>query len=363
MSATLTPLVALLALLAVTLLWFGLPMIPAILEMRRRRAEPLSADRDDGDPRHFAALFPSFLELHFRDPSLDDLLRRGAAQEGRLNDRTPYRIVETDGSVFLERARIISSIPALTIFSGALSLPDHLKFPFGAYGAADIETGRHAIVRFLYGRRNLRLKEGASVLSWIHAEGALTVEDGCALHGWASAEGSMQIGPGVEFERLHAERLEFGHVSTPVIPPPASELLAARLPAARPMSEDCFAVDGDLEAPSQTMTHGNFVARGHIRIGANARIEGDLRSDGVFQIASGAIVVGSMISGGDMEIGANCQIHGPVLAGRRLRIRTGAQIGREGHLTSVIAPSIVIEPGAIIYGTVWAREKGFVEAS
>jgi cytoskeletal protein CcmA (bactofilin family) len=348
-----------LAVVALTLVWFGLPLIPTIIEVRKRtEARPLAVDREnDGEVRHFARRFKAYIESNFQEPALAERLNQGTAWEGYFNDRTPYQIIEKSGEAFLRMARTVASIPALAIFSGAISLPDRLKFPFGLYASEDIETGANAVVRSVYGKSNVRLKEGTSVLRWIHAEGDLSISSGCAIYGRASSDRNMQVGPGVEFERLHATRLMFG-IPVPAQPAATAPFPAAFKPNAKPMSGDCFSVDGDLEVPPNTLLRGNFVVLGNIKLGRRSRIEGSLKSHEDFQTESGVIIEGSVVSGRDLDIGAGCQIYGPAVARRRLRIREGAQIGSDLHPTSAIAPSIIVDRGVLVYGTVWARESG-----
>jgi cytoskeletal protein CcmA (bactofilin family) len=74
-------------------------------------------------------------------------------------------------------------------------------------------------------------------------------------------------------------------------------------------------------------------------------------------------VEGSLISARKMRIGPHCVIHGPVVAERELAIATGVRCGTREHPTTVSAPSIEVEEGVLVFGTLWARESGQVVVS
>lgn len=348
--------------IVVCLGWFALPLLPTLLEVRRRaEAQPLAIDREhDGDVRHFARRFRSYLESNFQDPSFEERVRQGVAREGQLNDRTPYQIVETDGAKFLDAMKAASSVPALAIFSGAITLPDRLKFPFGVYAAGNIQTGQEAIIRSLYGEGDVFLRRATAVLRWTHAKGVLTVARNSSVFGRATAEGGMRIGGNVEFERLHSRRIIFGEMDTSADAASESLSYPAYLPPSRPMAEDCFSIDGDLDIPPRTLVRGDFVVRGKIHIGRHARVEGSLKSYNDFHLESGVTITGSAVSGRDLRVDADCRVHGPTVASRKLRIGPACRIGSEERMASAIAPSIRIAPGTVVYGTVWAREDGRV---
>ena len=64
-----------------------------------------------------------------------------------------------------------------------------------------------------------------------------------------------------------------------------------------------------------------------------------------------------------MRIGPRCAIHGPVIAERELAIAAGTRCGTLKHPTTVSAPHIEVEEGVVVFGTLWARERGQVVAN
>ena len=77
-------------------------------------------------------------------------------------------------------------------------------------------------------------------------------------------------------------------------------------------------------------------------------------------IEDGAVIEGSVISGKDLDMGSACRIRGPAVATGEMRIHTGCQIGGETYPTTATAPHILVDPGVLVFGTVWARENGRV---
>jgi cytoskeletal protein CcmA (bactofilin family) len=354
-------LLAVFILFGVAIVWFSLPFLPTMIEMRERtEARPLSVDREnDGEVRHFARRFKTYLESNFRRPPLRESVEQGVGLEGRFEDGTPYRVVGKTDDYFSQQARGPQSVTEIIVFSGPAGVPDSFEFVHGIYAADNIECGRETLIRSLYGERDVRLAERCAVLRWLYAENELVVGEGSSLYGRASAEAGMRLGAHVEFERLHARRIVFEGGRAPVPSNVLSyiPLTPAQVRATR-MSGNCYSVDDDLDVPPQTVIRGDFVVRGAVRIGRHARIEGSIKSHQDMRMADGVFVDGSVISGRDLEIGGDCRIRGPVVASRTLRIRTGCEIGQPTYATSAIAPSIFVEPGVLVFGTVWARIVG-----
>ena len=80
-------------LLAIAAGWFALPLIPTMVELRRRReAHPLAIDMEnDGEVRHFARSFKRYLESNFLDPALREHVDSGSALSGSLSDGEPLQ--------------------------------------------------------------------------------------------------------------------------------------------------------------------------------------------------------------------------------------------------------------------------------
>jgi predicted acyltransferase (DUF342 family) len=69
---------------------------------------------------------------------------------------------------------------------------------------------------------------------------------------------------------------------------------------------------------------------------------------------------GPVICAGDLYIGQGCTIKGPIVCEGVVRIGAGTVIGLPAAPTTLTASEIRVEEGVVAYGTVWARELGFV---
>ena len=121
--------------------------------------------------------------------------------------------------------------------------------------------------------------------------------------------------------------------------------------------------DGDFEVRAGQIISSNIVIRGRLRLRSGVRVCGSVKSLDDMVLEDGVSVEGSLIGAGKLRIGPHCAIYGPVVAERELAIATGTRCGTWEHPTTVSAPSIEVEEGVLVFGTLWARERGQVVAS
>jgi len=129
---------------------------------------------------------------------------------------------------------------------------------------------------------------------------------------------------------------------------------ATPLPAGRTLS------DGDLDVRAGEVVAGSIVTRGKLHIGAGAHVLGSVKSNGHLTVDSGVSVDGSLLSATTTHVGPNCRIGGPVLAEHGMIIESGTHCGTTGNPTTVAAPTIELEEGVIVFGSLWARNEGRV---
>jgi cytoskeletal protein CcmA (bactofilin family) len=196
---------------------------------------------------------------------------------------------------------------------------------------------------------------GSMVLRWMHASGTITAAAHCRFHGRLSSDEAIQLGPWCEFERVNAPRIEFGNPHRGPFMTAVAEENQLDAPLERML------LKGNFQIPAGDVVHGSVVASGTIRIGRGARIRGSIKSNGDLVIEEGVQVEGSAISSRNMMVARNCRIHGPVLAEHEISIATGSCCGSSQQPTTVSAPVIRIQPGAVAFGTVWAKEQGGVK--
>src|SRR4030095_14780262 len=100
------------------------------------------------------------------------------------------------------------------------------------------------------------------------------------------------------------------------------------------------------------------VREGEVRCASSARVRGSVKAHRGIVVEPGAAIGGALIAALDVDVGAHSVVRGPVIADRDIDIGTGCRLGSSDMTTSVVAPDIRVAPGAIVFGTVWARRKG-----
>jgi len=343
--------------------WAALPLLPSLIEARRRTdIKPLRVVRtSDVDIRHFAAAFQSWVESHLGE-ALATCRAGGGPVQGQLDDGTPYVALPDGATPALTTPPTgPASCGTVTLGSGNLSLPPRALFPHEAYAAGSVEVGEQSVCRAILAGGDLRLGRGCWSLRWLHARATLLARESCALHGRASADVSMRLEEGCRFERLHSPAVAFG---TPIPPAPAPPELEAYTATDVPdLVEDAagrWLVRRRLEIPAHRLVKSDLVVTGELRIGAGTRIVGSVKSHDDLVLAEGVVVDGSVVAGRDLIVGRGCDIRGPVVAERDGRFEAGTQVGSPQRPTTLSARCLEIEAGSVVHGTVWAHGGGLV---
>jgi cytoskeletal protein CcmA (bactofilin family) len=338
--------------------WAVLPLLPALIELRRRTdVKPLRVVRaSDVDIRHFAHRFRAWMDGALGDP-IAACRAGGAVVEGSLADGTRY-VVLPDGAPppLVPAAAGPAACPGVVIGCGRLSLPAGALFPLEVYAANSVEVGERTICRAVLADGDLQLGRGCWSLRWLHARVTLLAREGCALHGRASANISMRLEEGCRFERLHAPTVAFGvPAPLPSAPLAREPLTSGDIPRLIDDGAGRWLVRGDLEIPAGRSVTADLVATGSLRVGAGARVTGGLKSHGDLVLDDGVEVSGSVVSARDLFVGRGCRIRGPVIAERDGRIGSGTRIGSAERPTTLSVRQLEIEAGAVSHGTVWAH--------
>jgi len=337
---------------------FTLPLIPALAELRHKSdAQPLSViQQHAGEIRHFADSFRGYIkEL---EPMLQTAVRSGKPVGGVLPDKTEYLVLGAGKEVLsLPLRQSDETCPVLIAAAMDLSLPPDTAFSKDIYVAGRFLGGTKNRYRAILGEKEVYLGAESRVMRWVHAVGEFSAGRACQLHGRVSSDCSIQLNRDCTFQRLNAPRIEFGRDVTPEM-----ELANQRDGRKALGNAQRLLHDGDFEIAPGDVFHGNLVVRGTLRIGSGARVWGDVKGDRGVMVESGARLEGSLISSTTMHIGKNCAIHGPIIAEKLFTLASGSRCGTAENPTTVSAPWIQVEEGAVVFGTLWAREDGKVVA-
>ena len=351
------PILAPLALTAVTGGMVSLTLVPAIREViQRKDAAPLPVRRDDGNIRNFARSFRRYiapLESAFAECTQQDCVAEAA-----LPDGSPALLVGKAGVYSFGEDKI----DRLVLFAKSVNLRDDLIFTRDVYAAARFAGGKNNIYRAILGESDVLLEEESRVLRWLHAEGGVIAGQNTHLYGRCSAEKFVHLSAGCRFERLYAPAIVTGinaQSLTDIFPAPVNQESKKVTVMSRPHGRS--RIKGDLHLGSGEMFLGDIIATGSIRVGAESRIVGSAKGNDDIELCEQGQINGSLISSGTIRLAKNCILKGPVLAEKQITIGAGTRIGTPDSPTTISAPRIRIAPDCVIHGTIWARAEGRVE--
>jgi cytoskeletal protein CcmA (bactofilin family) len=336
-----------------------LPLIPGLVELRRKSdALPLSVvQQNAGEIRHFANSFRDYIKGI--EPTLQRCVADGTTATGILANGEEYVALGRADEPLLRALEQRDALHPVVITAGVdLAVPSQSTLSKGIYAGCLFTGGSKNKYRAILGENNVRLGESSYVTRWVHAVGEFIAERGCRLYGRISSDSVIRLGADCVFLRLNAPRIEIGNTT------PIQEASPSPLPAiANSPQSQRFFHEGDFEVQAGETIRGNVVIRGNLHIGSGARICGSVKSTRQLVLDDGVSVEGSLISAREMRIGSNCAVHGPVVAELELAIATGTRVGSRQYPTTVSAPWIKAEEGVLVFGTLWAREHGEVVAS
>ncbi len=345
-----------LAVLAVTLAWFLLPLLPALRELLRPTdTTPLSVvERDAANLAYFADRFRLWITAQLAGLPLE--IPEGDYY-GRLPSGTGFVRVRNLPEVLSRGPRPDGAHDRVIVTEAPVTLVGRETFLLEVYATAPWTGGPETTLRALYGTADVRLGSRSTVTRWVHSEGVLLVEDGSLLFGRASSASAIRLGTGVRFERIGAPRIEVGPAH-PRGTPEAVERTAWIPPERARTVGDHLHVDGDAELPAGTEHRGDLVVAGTLTIGAEARVEGSVKAHRSIQVGRGGTITGSVVSRTTIKTAGDVAIGGPVIAEDEILLGEGTMVGGPGRETTVVAPLVTLAPGVVVFGQVNAGVSG-----
>jgi hypothetical protein len=339
--------------------WMVLPLLPTLHEFfRKTDDQPFEIIQENPfNPTHFADVLTARLQEIRHEIALCSI--SGLSTKGYFKDGGPYRIAARAES--LSAAVPKRAVHSTLILCSPGFLSNGSRFSEEVYAAGSLTGGITALFTSILCDGTLELGRASTVLKWAHSRSDFRVGEDCVLRGRITSEALLQIEPGTTFERLHARRIRFGSAAAfwdpsdgPAVPR-AENSLTVGAPSTRKI------IEGDLEITSGCRWDGDLVVKGRLIVDAGSLIQGNLKSYGNMQIGQGAVILGSIVSARNIEFLPGCAVLGPAISEAAVFFRSGCRIGTEDRPTTVTAMRITAAPGAAVFGTVWAREKGYVE--
>lgn len=361
-----SPLPGLLALVAITLAWVALPLLPALRELLAPTdVAPLDmVARDNADIGRFARHFRDYLRGAVpRDIETAPIADGHDFIEMRLSDGTPCLMVPAAPGQPAIRALPRAADRQVVITDRSLELEPGQVFRHELWcrvsyrGAAD--TGYRAVL----GERRLWLGPRSTVYRWVHAVDALEVGDDTTLHGRTSSDRVVRLGRGVRFERIGAPLIVAGNRESVEGPPPATTLTAFALPTERTSALGAVRrVEGDLVITGGTQLDGDLVVAGALTIEPGVRVRGSIKAHGAVAVGAAVVVEGSLVGRTDITIGAHAWLRGPVIAEGMLSLGGGATVGDPAAPTTVLGREVRLTDGSAVCGHLVSGEGGSTDS-
>lgn len=348
-----SPYLAVAALVVLCGVVFLLPLIPALVELKREEdGLALKVIQEHaGEIRYFADGFRNYIKA--LEPTLQECLVSGGTAKGRMPDGAEYLVLgRREEAPLLPLEQRDEICPVVLATRADLVLPSATTFSRDIYAGGGFIGGIENCYRAILGDKDVRLGRGSRVMRWVHAVGEFRADEGCQLYGRISSDSAIRLHTGCSFLRLNAPRIETG-------PATRTEDQGKRT-SSRPLNLPRMLYDHDFQIGAGNEFVGDLVVRGRLRVGAGARVWGNVKSGGELIIERDVLVSGTLISATRMHIGLGCTIRGPVIAERELEMEAGTRCGSPECPTTVSAPNITSAEGVAVFGTLWAREHGQV---
>jgi hypothetical protein len=346
-----------LGLLVLTGILVVIPVIPAIAELYRKTdAQPLLViQQHGGNIRHFSEGFRAYIKD--LAPLLDQCRDSKTTARGRLKDNAEYFVLGASSLPFFpDVPKENGDCAAVIIGCSTLKTPPFTSFSKEIYSQGRFTGGEHSLYRAILGEQEVLLGAHSSVSRWAHSIGSFSANQGCDLHGRISSDSIIRLASKCSFVRLNAPRIELGivQIESPHFPTPHARI------SPQPCVPRRYLYDEDFEIQPGQIFDGNIVTRGRLVARKGSQIFGSIKSNKQMVLEDEVLVTGSVISSDRVHIGVECNLQGPVIAERSLYIDSGVRLGSPERQTTVSSLEIIAQENVVIFGTLWARERGQV---
>ncbi|MFZ6862722.1 polymer-forming cytoskeletal protein [Undibacterium sp. Ji67W] len=281
-----------------------------------------------------------------------------AYRRGEPQASSPFQMVNADID-----AMCWSKVtrPLLSLTSLVSQQRIHCAEPLFVDGNIELHSGDRLAALFAQG--SLHMDAGSEVYIWAHAEKDVVLGRGCSVRRRLSSMTSIELGVESSFERVHAPIVYFGGKAAMLAPPDRvlqKDGFFKDIPNAVLRTPVLYRVNGDCVLPPNSIYRGSLIVTGCLFVGAGTTVIGDIKARMGIVIEAGAQILGSVVSERRIQILQSAKILGPLISESIIHLNEYSIIGSFDFPTTVTAKNIVAEAGAMIHGTVWARELGIV---
>jgi predicted acyltransferase (DUF342 family) len=141
---------------------------------------------------------------------------------------------------------------------------------------------------------------------------------------------------------------------------PAIAANYADIPNAIERAPSLFMVRGDCTIPPRRIYQGSLIVTGKLTVSAKTVIIGSIKTAKGAFLGPYTRISGAIISKAAIQAGDGVSIGGPIVSETDVLIGARSEIGTSEYPTTVTAKNIVVVAGAVVYGTVWAKQVGTV---
>ena len=206
------------------------------------------------------------------------------------------------------------------------------------------------------GRHSVSLGPNADVSQALMASNVY-VKQGTHLRNVVTATRLLYLEEGCRFSWLDAPSICFGYGDARVVSLHA-RLLALKLFS--PFSGDRFQrFEGDQTLEAGSVITGDRLGTGDLNIGEGCTLVGSLKVYGNVKVGAGSSIKGSIFSEKSAVLGARSFVSGVVSANDLIELGCESVVGTTEQLSSVSASRIRAAPGAVVHGSIRAREAGY----
>lgn len=180
----------------------------------------------------------------------------------------------------------------------------------------------------------------------------------------ATVDASVRIlaSSGSRFQKLTAPTILLGTASTS---PPGStheplRTVLLNIPHSEKWGTHGWRIHGDCHIPDAHRVPGPLVVMGKLTVGTDCLIDGDIKAHGTVQIGAHSQLQGALFCEHAIALHEGVQVQGPVVSEAHVDLGPGVIIGQLEHPSTLSAPTMVAQAGAVVHGTVWASQSGRV---
>ena len=296
-------------LIVLTLLFLALLLFPFLLanvSLEKDKALSLVVKSDNlRDPRYFSKAFIALMERGLASYDGSGVLQ--LSKKERLIE-PPLPEGDTDALIYAQ---------------GDFAPKEARVFPKEIYCKGDAQLPAGTALRAIACLGSLTLGENCTLSRWADAERALTVLPGCSLGISVSSGHDLIVGLACSFRRLYAAEVIVGTAAAPHNPPEP--------PVCKEIHRDLQQLEDFASVEGSIVSMKDFV------IGEDACVSGSVKSRGRIHVKRGAHIMGNLIADADIVVEDSVFVGGIVFSQRWIYLGPGTQVGRKGHIKSVVA--------------------------